>query len=106
MAGGVLIQPTERRWVCPNCTATDVTHEHLPHSRMHNCRGLLGMLVPMVEDGTHCKIELVEREDYTNGDDVLLAPDGVPYMSAVTTREDGNDTTVYAACATLDLRKD
>ena len=31
------------RWYCPNCRATDVTHEARPHSRMHTCPKL-GML--------------------------------------------------------------
>jgi len=101
----VVLNP-EKHWVCPNCDMTDVTTEHLPHSRMHHCRGLLGMLVPMVEDGTRCKVELVEREDYTNGDTVQLGPDGRPYMSAVTVRDEGQDATVYAPVATLNLGGD
>ena len=90
---------TEHRWECPNCDLTDVTHEPRPHSRMHDCRGLLGLSVPMVPAGTRCKVELTEREDSTNGDLVQLGPDGVPYMSAITTRDEGQDCTVYAPVA-------
>lgn len=94
---------SEFHWVCPNCDSTDVTHRYPgqgPHTRMHNCRGLLGMSVPMVEDGVRCKVELIEREDYTHGDDVQTAPeDGRVYSHAVTTREDGNDVVAYAPTA-------
>ena len=54
----------ESRWECPNCNYTDVTHQALPHTRMHRCRGLQGFVAPMVEAGTHCKIEVHVREDY------------------------------------------
>lgn len=89
-----------RRWVCPACDHTDATREHQPHTRMHSCRGLLGMTVPMVPEGTSAKAELVEREDYTNGDLVTPAPDGKVYMSATVTRDEGNDVAAYAGCAT------
>jgi hypothetical protein len=97
----VLLAP-EQRWVCPNCTATDVTH--LPAdavaSRFHACRGLRGLTAPMVPAGTRCKVEAVERADYTNGDMVTTDGDGRPVMAVETTRDDGNDLAVFAPCAT------
>ena len=90
----------ESRWECPNCDLTDVTYETRPHSRMHNCHGLRGLSVPMVPAGTDCKIEVRDREDYTNGDHVQRDGEGRVVMSAVTTRNDGQDCTVYAPCAT------
>lgn len=96
----VLLQPPVRRWECPNCDHTDVTREALPHTRMHPCRGLRGLTVPMVEAGTRCKIEAVERGDYIGDDIVQVDGDGRPVMSVLTTRDDGQDCTVYAPAAT------
>jgi len=94
------LQP-EHRWACPNCTATDVTHEPRPHTRMHNCRGLKGLSVPMVPAGTRCKVEALERQDYLGADAgrVRLDGEGRPIMAAVTTRDDGEDRAVYAPAA-------
>lgn len=94
----------ESRWECPNCTHTDVTHEAKPHSRMHNCRGLKGLSVPMVPAGTRCKIEAVERGDWVGSEDVTLDGDGRPVMAVVTTRDHGQDCAVYAPCAHADMR--
>lgn len=96
-----LLQAPETRWYCPNCPLEQVTREARPHSRMHACRGLFGLTVPMVQVGTRAKIEVVEREDYVGRERVQLAPEtGRPVMAAVTTREDGQDCTVYAPAAT------
>jgi hypothetical protein len=53
----------------------------------------------MVPAGTNCKIEVVEREDYTNGDLVQRDGEGRVVMSVVTTRDDGQDCIVYAPTA-------
>jgi len=89
----------ESRWECPNCPATDVTHEAEPHTRFHACRGLNGLTAPMVPAGTKCKVEAVEREDYINGDLVHTDGEGRPVMSVITTRDDGQDCAVFAPCA-------
>lgn len=90
----------ERRWECPNCSVTDVTHEAQPHTRFHACRGLRGLTAPMVPAGTRCKVEAVEREDYVGHELVQTDADGRPVMAVVTTRDDGTDVAVYAPCAT------
>lgn len=95
----VLLQPTQH-WVCPNCDLTDITHEARPHSRMHSCRGLKGLTAPMVPEGTACKVEAREREDYVGSDLPQYDGDGRPIMSVVTTRDDGQDCTVLASTAT------
>lgn len=97
--GALLLRPPERRWECPNCPATDVTHEANPHTRFHSCAGLRGLTAPMVPAGTRCKVEAVERQDYTNGDHVTLDGEGRPVMAVVTTRDDGNDVAMYAPTA-------
>lgn len=94
----------EQRWECPNCDQAAVTHEAQPHTRFHACRGLLGLTTPMVPAGTRCKIEAREREDYIGGDIVQYAGNGRPIMSVITTRDDGQDCTVYAPCATTSFR--
>jgi hypothetical protein len=94
----VLLAP-EQRWVCPNCTATDVTHEAAPHSRFHACRGLRGLTAPMVPAGTRCKVVALEREDYVGRDVVTTDGAGRPVMAVETTRDDGTDRAVFAPCA-------
>lgn len=90
----------ERRWVCPNCPATDVTREAQPHTRFHACRGLRGLTAPMVPAGTRCKVEAVQRQDYVGRELVQTDAGGRPVMAVVTTRDDGNDVAVLAPCAT------
>lgn len=93
----------ERRWQCPNCTFTDVTHETEIHTRYHQCRGLRGLMAPMVMAGVKCKIEAVERGDWIGKDVVQTDGEGRPIMSVVTTRDDGQDCTVYAPMATAQM---
>jgi hypothetical protein len=98
------ILSAEQRWECPNCEATDVTHEAQPHTRFHNCRGLKGLSAPFVPAGTRCKVEAVEREDYIGKEIVTTDGEGRPVMAVETTREEGNDVAVFAACATTESR--
>jgi hypothetical protein len=54
----------------------------------------------MVPDGTRCKVEAAEREDYVGKEMVQTDGEGRPVMSVVTTRDDGQDCAVLAPCAT------
>lgn len=102
VSGAVLLQP-EHRWECPNCDAVKVTREVEPHLPFHPCRGLLGGLTaPFVPAGTRAKVEAREREDYIGGEAVQLHQ-GRPVMSVVTTRDDGQDTAVFAPTALAQL---
>lgn len=96
----VLLRP-EQRWVCPNCTFTDVTHHGADAvvTRFHPCAGLKGLTAPMVPAGTRAKVEAVERGDYVGREHVQVDGDGRPVMSVVTTRDDGNDVAVFAPLA-------
>lgn len=96
----VPILQVEHRWECPSCDLTDVTRTAEVHTRFHSCRGLAGLTAPMVPAGTRAEHRAVEREDYINGDLVQVDGNGRPVMSVITTRDDGQDCTVYAACAT------
>lgn len=88
--------------MCPNCTTTAVTHESRPHTEFHNCRGLKGIIAPMVHaENADVKVEAFEREDYIGGE-VGLRRDGDnrPIMAVRTTRADGSyDTAVMAPTA-------
>lgn len=88
----------EIHWSCPNCTETAVTHR-ANETKFHNCRGLFLLWCPMVVDGTRCKVEAIEREDFVGKEDVQLDARGRPVMAVQVTREHGADRTVYAPCA-------
>lgn len=95
-----LVLTPEQRWVCPNCAHVEVTHEPRAHTRFHACRGMKGLTAPMVPEGTRCKVEAHEREDFIAGDLVQTDGDGRPVMTLITTRDDGQDCVVYAPTAT------
>lgn len=109
-AGAVLLTPPEQRWECPNCTFTDVTHHRLAPGeaaqRFHRCRGMALMNVPMVPAGMAKKVKVwsEERGDYVGQDHVQLDANGRPIMAVHVTRDDGEDTAVYAPTAAA--RKD
>lgn len=90
-------------WSCPNCTAHAATFDaKVP---WHDCKGLAGLHVALLPEGTKAKVEAVERGDYIAGEDVRYDGEGRPVMAAVTTRDDGNDVAVYAPTAQLSARE-
>ena len=97
MRGAVLLG-SSRNWQCPNCDDEAVTAGDVPN-RFHRCKGLRGLLAPMVPAGTRAKVEAREREDYVGRELVRTDTNGRPVMSVVTTRDTGQDCTVYAPCA-------
>lgn len=101
-SGSVPLLRKETRWYCPNCTTEAVTVEARPHSQFHSCKGMKGIVAPLVEVGTKAKVEAREREDYLGRDNgkVRLDGEGRPIMSVVTTRDGGQDTAVFAPVAT------
>lgn len=87
-----------RNWVCPNdCESWARTVDAT--TPMHRCKNMAGLLVPLVVAGTRCKVEAVERQDWIGDEQVQTDADGRPVMSVVTTRDDGQDCTVYAPVA-------
>ncbi len=101
---GIVLSRVQHRWECPNCPARDITYETGPHTQFHPCRGVGGLTAPLVPSGTRCKIEAVEREDYIGDEQVQLDVNGRPIMALITTRDDGQDCTVFAPLATASAR--
>lgn len=87
----------EQRWSCPNCSHRDMTFGL--DNRFHECRGLAGLLAPMVRDGIVARVRAVPREDYVRGEDVRHDGNGRPVLAVETEREDGVDVAVYAPTA-------
>lgn len=98
-----LLAPPEHRWHCPSCGLLDVTREARPHSRMHPCRALAGLSVPMLPHGVRGEHRARDREDYVGDERVQLDGNGRPVMNVATVREDGEDCTVYAPLAAAQL---
>lgn len=86
-------------WVCPNCPQTFIARKFLPN-RFHQCPGLRGLLAPMVPEGIKAKVEAHDRDDYVGRDIPAVDENGRPVMSVTTTRDDGQDTMVFAPTAT------
>lgn len=93
-------------YTCPNCTSELALDAPSEKPVLHPCRGLKGLMAPMVPAGVNAKIVAHEREDYEGADHgwVRLDGDGRPVMSVTVTRDDGEDCVVYAP--TAHIRKD
>ena len=83
-------------WECPNCDHTRQTATAALHAIVHRCRGLAGLIAPLVRAGTKCKIEARFREDYVGAERPQYNDLGQPIMSIVTIRDDGQDCHVLA----------
>lgn len=85
-------------WRCPNCGLEEAAPPPgLNSTRMHPCPRLRGLVAPLLPAGVSAKVVAVEREDYVGSEAVQLDPErGRPVMSVVTTRDDGQDTIVFA----------
>jgi hypothetical protein len=54
----------------------------------------------MIQAGVKAKVKAVEREDYIGQEEVQYDGEGRPIQSVITTRDEGQDCTVYAPMAT------
>lgn len=91
-----------RHYCCPNCDFTLATAN--PKQPFHPCRGLAGLMAPLVLDGTKAKVVAVERGDWIGKELVQTDGNGRPVMAIVTTRDDGQDCTVLAPTARASRR--
>jgi len=91
-------------WSCPNCpTEARLALPKPGQVHLHACSGLRGLLAPLLPAGTKAKVVVVEREDYVRDEIVQRDPElGRPVMSVVTTRDEGQDTIVFAPTARAD----
>ena len=98
---GVALTPRVR-WSCPNCDCRSTSREARPHSQMHTCPGLGGILAPLVPEGMRCKVEAIEREDAVGSEQgIRFDEHGRAIMAVRTMRDDGYDTAVFAPSATM-----
>lgn len=99
----------ERRWECQHCTVTakSLTEPERPATPHHTCRGMAGLLTPMVPEGFKGQLIVHEREDYIGKEIVQVDGRGRPIMNVSVERPDGsNDVTVYAPAATAGQQED
>lgn len=87
-------------WTCPECHRDHVTTLTEPHTPLHQCAGLHGAWAPFVPTGVHARLETVDRGDYVGKDLVTCDGNGRPVMAVKTRRNDGEDCTIFAPCAT------
>lgn len=95
----VVLLGSPGHWECPNCDRTLVTRPEERRTPIHRCKGLHGLSAPFIVAGTRAKVEAVPRGDYVGTERPQTDADGKPWMSVVTTREDGQDCTVLAPLA-------
>lgn len=60
-------------------------------------------MCPLIPTTTRGESTKVERQDYIGKEAVQLDADGRPVMAIVTTRDDGQDCTIFAPCASLGI---
>lgn len=96
----------QKRWQCPSCDVQHVTHEARPHTPMHPCSKMAGLVAPFVEvtgvelDRRAARLVRVDREDYVGAEIVRTDAEGRPAMAVITERADGsNDCHVFAGAA-------
>lgn len=105
-AAGVPLLSAEQCWECNVCDFTDVTREAQPHSHLHPCAGMGGLMTPMVPAGTKAKVLKVIREDYMGGDVVQYDDERHPVSHVVVERDDGNDVAALAPCVVTSAREE
>ena len=99
----------QRNWACPSCSLQHITVEARPHTPMHPCSAMNGLLAPFVEvtsrsnelDTSKVRLVRVDREDYVGDEVIRTDGEGRPAMAVRTERADGSyDTHAFAATAT------
>lgn len=89
-----------RVWACPSCDAAARTVDaKIP---MHPCKGLAGLMAPLVPEGERAKHTAVEREDFIGKERVQRDSNGRPMMAIRTETADSLSSTVFSPVATLE----
>lgn len=103
----VLLDPV-KHWQCPSCDLQHVTREARPHTPMHPCKKMSGLLAPFVEvtglelNKSKVRLVRVDRDDYVGKEIVRTDKEGRPARAVVTERADGStDCHAFAGTAQL-----
>lgn len=101
----MILDPVQR-WYCPNCPTEAVKPARYSSPgdvvvEFHHCPALHGLTAPLLLAGTKAKVEAVEREDYVGSEIVQTDDTGRPVMAVHTTRDDGEDTIVFAPAVSI-----
>jgi hypothetical protein len=91
-----------RTWGCPSCDSAARTFD--AKTPMHPCKGLAGLLAPLIPAGQKGNHVAVEREDWIGKEMVQYDGHGRPVMSIRTETEDSLSSTVFAPTATGSVR--
>ncbi|MFH0980636.1 MAG: hypothetical protein V2A79_03745 [Planctomycetota bacterium] len=95
----VILEPPIRNWYCPSCHLTDQTKGAQYTNRWHSCSKHGGLKTPMLPAGVKGKHVSVMRQDYVGKELVRLDDAGRPVMNITTTRDEGQDCTVFCPTA-------
>lgn len=85
-------------WECPSCGKEKRLGAEFGKV-VHQCPKLGGLTTPYVRKGVKAKHEVVMRQDYTADEIVTKDDQGRIVQSIVTTRDNGQDATVFAPAA-------
>lgn len=88
-----------RTWFCPSCDSAARTVDQ--KTPMHPCKGLAGLMAPLVPEGQRAKHTAVEREDWIGKELVQYDARGRPMMSVRTETDDSLSTTVFSPTARM-----
>lgn len=91
-----------RTWACPSCDSVARTVD--AKTPMHPCKGLAGLMAPLVPEGQRANHVAVERGDWIGRESVQLNADGRPIMAITTETDDSLSTTVFAPTAQASAR--
>ncbi len=86
-----------RTWFCPSCDSAARTFD--VKTPMHPCKGLAGLMAPLVPEGERAKHTAVERQGWIGKEDVQYDANDRPMMSVLTETDDSLSTTVFSPAA-------
>lgn len=91
-----------RTWECPSCDSAARTFDQ--KTPMHPCKGLAGLMAPLLPTGERGQHVAVEREDWIGKEMVQYDGNHRPVMAIRTETAESLSTTVFAPTATASVR--
>lgn len=101
--GATILSVPPKNWYCPACDKQHVTKISDPHSPLHQCPKFRGAWIPFVEAGMDAGFRVNYRQDYLGKDTAITDGDGNVVQSVTTQRENGEDCTIFAPSANVNL---